>query len=159
MNRYVRPATLDDVEVLAPRLRSEDVEEVKAVLGFYSRAYLEDAVRASAPCYVMLGEQEELVGIYGVIPCLTQLNAGAVWMHCTDDLAKYPFQFLRRSKRGVEELLQSYDILFNHVDARNTVHIKWLQWSGFSFINLHPNYGEGKLPFYEFVRIRPCVLD
>ncbi|WP_018123373.1 hypothetical protein [Desulfovibrio oxyclinae] len=157
MNKYVRPATIEDIKVLAPQLRSADVEEVRAAIGEYSVAYLERAFYASDPCYVMLGEEGDLVGIYGVVPNPLQLNSGAVWMHCTDTLEKYPFQFLRRSREGADRLHDTYDLLYNFVDARNTVHIKWLRWSGFKFINYHPNHGKGKRPFYEFVRIRPCV--
>lgn len=157
MNKYVRPATLEDIEMLAPRLRTADVEEVRAAIGFYSVAYLTQAYLASDPCYVMVGEEGELVGIYGVVPNPVQLNSGAVWMHCTDDLVKYPFQFLRRCRAEINALHDDYELLFNFIDARNTVHVKWLRWSGFKFINYHQNYGKEQRPFYEFVRIRPCV--
>ena len=39
------------------------------------------------------------------------------------------------------------------VDARNELHIKWLKFMGFKFIQRHENFGVAKLPFYEFLRI------
>ena len=61
--------------------------------------------------------------------------------------------FLRRSKVELDKIIQEYPVLFNVVDARNKIHVRWLQWMGFTFIKKHSEYGpEGRL-FYEFVRI------
>ena len=45
-------------------------------------------------------------------------------------------------------------MIWNYVDARNVVHIKWLKWLGFTIINKHNQFGIGRIPFYEFVKIR-----
>ena len=47
----------------------------------------------------------------------------------------------------------NYPILFNFVDARNTTHVKWIKYMGFSIIQEHATFGvEGRL-FYEFAKI------
>ena len=41
----------------------------------------------------------------------------------------------------------------NYVDARNITSIKWLKHLGFVLIKRVEEFGVGKKPFYEFVRI------
>jgi hypothetical protein len=61
--------------------------------------------------------------------------------------------FLRKSKEVLAEMQKKYPLLFNVVDARNEVHVKWIGWLGFTFVKKHLNWGpEGRM-FYEFVRI------
>ena len=42
----------------------------------------------------------------------------------------------------------------NYVDERNTTSIRWLKHLGFVLIKRIEDYGVGKKPFYEFVRIQ-----
>ena len=39
------------------------------------------------------------------------------------------------------------------MDARNDLHIKWLKWMKFTFINKVNEFGYEKKPFYEFIKI------
>lgn len=84
-------------------------------------------------------------------------GVGRIWLLATDELVndkQNALQFLRQAKPRLAEMLQRYEVLFNYADARNTVHVKWLRWMGFTFIAKHPNYGdEGRL-FLEFVKVR-----
>ena len=152
-HEYIRPATLEDIQWLVPRLRDADIREVEDSLGVNPGEILPAQLVLSHPCNVMVAETGEIVGIYGVLPDEHNPDLGYVWMHCTDNLANFPFQFLRRCRANVLELQKKYKILCNVVDARNEVHIKWLKWCGFKFIAEHPQYGLKQLPFYEFVRI------
>jgi hypothetical protein len=43
--------------------------------------------------------------------------------------------------------------LWNIVDARNELHIRWLKRFGFVALKKHPQVGPQGLPFFEFVRI------
>ena len=63
------------------------------------------------------------------------------------------WEFLRQSRIHLANLHAMYPVLFNFVDARNTVHLRWLRWMGFTFISRNDNYGPEKRTFYEFVRI------
>ncbi len=80
-------------------------------------------------------------------------GVGAVWLLGTDGIHDISRQFLRESKHWLEQLHDNYEMLFNYVDERNTVHIKWLKWLGFKFINRHEQFGVENRPFFEFVRI------
>ena len=42
-------------------------------------------------------------------------------------------------------------ILWNFIDSRNTVHLRWIKWCGFKLIN--KKYID-KIKFYEFIRIK-----
>jgi hypothetical protein len=61
--------------------------------------------------------------------------------------------FLRESKKTLAIMQNKYPVLFNMVDARNEVHVKWIQWLGFTFIKKHLHWGPENRLFYEFVRI------
>ena len=62
------------------------------------------------------------------------------------------YSFLRENEKVIDFLNTKYKILWNYVDCRNQLHIKWLKWCGFQFIN-KTNYGVLNKPFYEFIKI------
>jgi hypothetical protein len=63
------------------------------------------------------------------------------------------YEFLRQSRIELKKLQKLYPVLFNYIDARNTVHLKWLLYMGFTVIQKHEVFGYSGLPFYEFVKI------
>ena len=79
-------------------------------------------------------------------------DAGVVWMCATDDIYQYQMAFLRKRKAELEYLAQDYMLLHNYVEARNTLHLKWLRWTGFTLINKHTKFGAEKRLFYKFLR-------
>jgi len=91
----------------------------------------------------------------GVVPA--NEGAGAVWMLSTDAIEDYAVSFLRQCKGVLAEWNRIYPVLFNYVDARNELHVKWLKWMGFTFIKRHEHFGVEGVPFYEFVRINNNV--
>lgn len=148
----VRQATMEDCVFMASRLRPEDVAEIKAAGGSTPLVALLEGFHYSDPETLKVGlYRDEPFAICGVVP-MDDLT-GAVWALGTTDLAKHRIAFLRRSKGIVEGLHQKYPVLTNCVDARNTLHIEWLRWLGFTFIAKHPYWGAEKRPFYEFVRM------
>ena len=76
----------------------------------------------------------------------------AVWMLASKDIEKVTIPFLRQNKAVINFINQLHPVLHNVVDARNTLHLKWLKWCGFTFINKQ-NIGYENKPFYSFVRI------
>jgi hypothetical protein len=147
----IRRSFIEDVDWLAPRLRDADINEVKAsmdwnpeqalIYGFYESSVCMSAVRNNKP-FVMFGVVE------------VEPEVGAIWLLGSSMIETSWVFFLRKSKLWLDVLHKDYPLLFNYVDQRNEVHIRYLKWLGFTFINLHPQFGAGKLPFYEFVRIR-----
>lgn len=149
-----RKATAEDVAYLAPRLRTADKAEATAACGMSPH----DALMAGLDhATVILGSDDMPIAIYGVQP----LNgiAGAVWMASTPAMTEPPYvtEFIRQSRSMCDKLHADYPLLCNVVDERNTLHIRWLKWCGFIFINRHPTYGPEKRPFLEFIRINTHV--
>ena len=79
---------------------------------------------------------------------------GAIWLLASDEIYRIRFSFLRESRKVIDFLNQKYPTLWNYVDCRNELHIRWLKWCGFKFLR-KINYGVLQLPFYEFIKI--CV--
>ena len=62
-------------------------------------------------------------------------------------------RFSAKNANVVTMFNEKHPLLSNYVDAINELHIKWLKWCGFTFINKHEKYGVEQRPFYEFVRL------
>jgi hypothetical protein len=92
--------------------------------------------------------------MYGVADCGVFASP---WLLGSDKLIETKRVMLPVSARWVEEKNIQYPLLLNHVHADNTVSIKWLKSLGFQFINLIKEFGVGKEPFYQFVRIKENV--
>jgi len=154
---YARPASLIDAQEMAPFLREADVSEVKASSGRTPESALDKAVRSSLfPVAVCEHGTDMAEAIFGVVP-VTDLS-GAIWMLGTDRLVKtHGFEFARRCKSWIDQLHRQRPLLFNYVDVRNDVHVRWLRWTGFHFINRHEAHGYERRPFYEFIRIKNNV--
>lgn len=143
-----RVSEYSDVEFLAPRLRYEDKREVLAVSGSTPYHALLKGFAQSEVCFTILDKENVPVGMFGVS------SEGAIWLLATDDIWKIRFSFLRESKKVIDFLNKKYPKLWNYVDCRNELHIRWLKWCGFIFIQ-KVEYGILQKQFYEFIKI--CV--
>ena len=141
-----RLSTHEDCHYLADRLRYEDKREILANSGSTPYNALLRGYVASELCFTIVDKENVPVGMFGVN------KVGAIWLLATDDIYRIRFSFLRESKKVVQFLNTKYNPLWNYVDCRNTLHIKWLKWCGFVFLR-KINYGVLNLPFYEFVRV------
>ena len=149
-NNHFRLSTLEDIKYLAPRLRKSDKEEILASVGLtpYEAmmiGYLENVI-----VFTIVNKNNEPVAIFGINDVGN--NVGAIWLLATDKLKDIQYTFLRENKKVIDFLNTKYKILWNFVDCRNSLHIRWLKWCGFKFINKQ-NYGVLNKPFYEFIRI------
>lgn len=150
-----RKADILDVMLISPELREEDRAELTAASGMTPYFALERSFEGTPDCRVGLDEHGRYLCIGGVVPWTG--GRGVIWLLATPAILDQRVTFLRHSKAWVERLQRQYPILCNCVDERNTVHIEWLKWLGFTFINRHPEYGAERIPFLEFVRIAPVV--
>jgi len=143
----LRVSTFKDVEFIAPRLKFEDKREIEASSGDKPVHALMTGFFQSDVCLTLVGNDVP-VGMFGVS------KHGSIWLLVTEDIKKHKIKFIKESKKVIEFLLKKYGKLWNYVDARNELHIKWLKSCGFSFIRKVP-HGKYNLPFYEFIKI--CV--
>lgn len=152
-----RKATMADAESLAPRLRDADVAEISAGGGGSPMACLVHGVNHSEPAMTIYRVSDGLpVGMYGVVPSEPFARVGVVWLLGTSELVREPLKhaFLRRSRRIVQLLNETYPVLTNLIDSRNILHIQWIEWMGFHVerAGILPAGGDGVTPFYQFSR-------
>lgn len=151
MKGYVREAQYCDIPLLVADLRPSDLAEIKAA----SRIPVDETLKFGIDeglCEVACLPNGVPTAIWGVVPTVFNPDLGLIWMVATDQFKHLHRQFLRECREGVERIGRGYKAVFNYTDARNTVHHRWLKWSGFTIIKEHPNFGVEGRPFYEFVR-------
>ena len=147
---HFRLATIEDIKYLAPRLRYEDKREILASVGLIPLDALLFSYYNSDLVFTIVSPKDEPVAIFGVGALGN--GVGGIWLLATDNLKDIKFAFLKENKKVINFLNTKYKILWNFVDCRNSLHIKWLKWCGFKFIN-KKNVGVLNKPFYEVIKI------
>jgi len=154
----VRLADTQDAPTLASSLRSADLQEIKSNVGEDPLAHIERSILHSDPCYTVLNEKNAPVAVFGVIPDSQEVGVGKIWMLASEEFVSYRYIFLRHCREWIERLQQEYNVLWNYVDARNRMHIRWLNWCGFKFIRSINEHGVKRIPFLEFEKVRKSLL-
>ncbi|MER8591833.1 DUF2833 domain-containing protein [Mesorhizobium sp. M1182] len=149
----IRRAKVSDAISLAPRLRSADRDECKAALGMEPRIVLPLLVQGDC-VWAGVDQHREVFGLFGIDPVKGMDHLGIVWMVTSPDIFKHRRDLLKLAPEWLDRLHHVRPLLGNHIDARNTTHIRWLKRMGFSFLRTHPEYGVEKRPFHEFARLR-----
>lgn len=80
-------------------------------------------------------------------------DSGLVWMLATPEISRSARSVLHWTPQVLTGWHQCRPLLFNYVDARNELHIRWLKRIGFNFLRLVPAFGAEQRPFYEFARL------
>jgi hypothetical protein len=127
---YVYRSQRDDALLLAPFLRDEDVDEVRAATGQSPLAALLHGVTQGISCWT-IADSDGPVGMFGVCPGTDDSNR-IVWLLASPRLLNHRRQLIRESRTWLR-LLSGGRALVNYVDARNKVHVRFLQWLGASF--------------------------
>lgn len=127
------------------RLRPADLVELEAHGETNTLVALLRAVRRSEKSYTVWLDDLP-AAIFGVGRSPQDASVGVVWLLGTPEIETIKIQFLRESRKWLEEMSQGYDLLTNVVHEDNQLHIRWLKWLGMSFIRHQP-------PFVEFVKI------
>jgi hypothetical protein len=141
-----------DVPELADNLRKADIQELLASSGLPPLEALTLSVSISEEANTIVMDDGRVAGIFGI----ARLNdtIGCPWLMGTDLIKDIKKQFMVGSYKWVKEKNEQYQVLTNYVHAENEVAIQWLKALGFKFPRLVEEYGVGKEPFYEFVRIQ-----
>jgi|TARA_R110000823_G_scaffold89656_4_gene198743 hypothetical protein len=153
MKAKVRLASIDDCNKLGPKLREADKRELKASCGYGPVTALTLSMNASDNAYVLADKDDMAVLMFGVVSS-PQDSVGVPWMLGSNGIYKHTRKLTTECKTWLEFIHKDYDLLFNYVHAENPKAIRWLQWMGFTMVRLIPDYGVGKEPFYEFVKVK-----
>ena len=142
MIQFVEP-TKEDLKYLSQNLREEDMREVSSLIP--NPDYLQvlrDCVEHSDTVYVVRVDEVPVV-IFGSRKTEDTVErvgkkAADIWLLGTNDIKLNKTSFLKLSRKCVRELARDVDYLWNIVDPRNELHIRWLKWLGFTFPFIHP---------------------
>lgn len=145
-NVRIRPSIHWDIERMKDGIRESDRAEIEASHNQTPYEALSYGMRHASFCATVLYEGNP-VAMFGTVPDMKP--AGTVWLLATNDVYKMRYTFLKLSKRFVKLMMGRYPVLFNFVDARNKITIKWLEWIGAKVGPPKP-YGIQGLPFHYF---------
>lgn len=142
------PATLELIEAMEPHVRQADIEELRAAGGNTPGEAMREGLRMSMEAWIGLVDGEPIC-CFGVNAVSLLGRSGVPWMIGTDRIDRHAAGFLRRCRPVVQGWSESFDLLWNYVDARNTRAIRWLRWLGFEILPAQA-YGLLGLPFHRF---------
>ena len=152
---YSRPYKEWHGNELAENMRQVDIDEVYASSGHTPLQAVLSSVELSDENFTFLHESK-VVAIAGIRE--VNENSAVPWMLCSnaiEDFKKdYKKTFYKCTRQWVDDMNERYQMLFNYVDARNEVTIRWLKHLKFEFPKLIEDYGFEKIPFYLFMRVR-----
>jgi len=152
MHRYYRDSIESDIDIISQNLRNSDRKEIQ-ILGEESAEYhLTYGYRESEVCktIVLDGSPSAMFGIartsWGGVP----------WLLSTTDFKFARFSFLKKSKKWLDNEIQSYGLLRNIVHDQNEAAIGWLKFLGFQFTGKVPIQKDNK--YYYFWKFERRVI-
>jgi hypothetical protein len=122
-------------------MREADRRECEAIATDPARALWESVERSERSCAV-LDPGGCPIAISGIS------SVSVIWLLGTDGVESNARQFLRMSRDGFAWLVEGHDRVWNYVDVRNTVHIRWLEWLGFNFEGAATKIGSGLFRYF-----------
>lgn len=153
MMGYIQRATIEDAAYIAKNLRDADRQECDAAIALPPELVLPEAVRAGRAVWTCHTNEGEPFIMFGVDPSALP-SCGVVWMCSTPSILKHKVEFMRACGPLLDAIQDDFPVIHNVVDARNTLHIRWLKRCGFKFFRTLPRWGARSVPFIEFARIK-----
>ena len=153
MSLEVRAARPEDAAALAPRLRAADLREIAAATGEAPLEVLARGIAWSAPALSAIDPGGRVVAVFGVVP--DDRGGGLIWLLGSDDLVRHPRTLVKAGRAWLDRMQERYPRLWNHVDTRNEVHVRWLLRCGFEVVRTEEAHGVEGRPFHEVERVLP----
>lgn len=142
----VVPVTEAHIVELARTMREADKAEIALVAGLPYEV-LKHSVAGSRDALTGLYDGK-VVAIFGICTENLLADKAVIWMLTSSEIEKHPTVYLRLAKRFVAVALSQYKALYNFVDERNVVAIRWLEWLGFQISDQRVPLGEGFVRFF-----------
>ena len=133
---------------ISRNLRDQDLAEIEAMGAVAPDEALRVSIQVSTHGYCIMDRQGNPCAMFGAAPHPLP-GVGVVWMLGTDAVRSEAYSIARKTRHYFDTLNEPYNILWNFIDARNSVSKRWLQWGGFSLIKDVPIGGH---PFHIFAR-------
>lgn len=121
----IRPATLEDVPLIARDLLKEGIED-------FTRAGKNPVLCMAADTlysktFLLISPDDKPAALLGIY------EDGCIWMNMTNEIRKHPKTFVRQAKEVIKTL---GPFLWNRVDIQNNNLRKFLRLIGFKVINV-----------------------
>jgi hypothetical protein len=142
------------VASLAGRLRPADAAEALAATGESPYDALRRSINSSAEVGCVLDDCR-IIAAWGLT--LHGPGTASPWMVASPEVALYPFQLVRVTRKRINLWSAQHTLLFNYVSESNSSIIPWLEAIGFTIGPIIPEFGVSKTPFYRFFRTTPCA--
>lgn len=140
---------LKHIAELSVTMRQEDKDEIWHL----ARLTPEKALRLSyetCPYNKTVLLDNKVVAIFGCSGIKGEV--GIPWMLASPLLTKIRKPFLRECRVFLEEMSQGYPRLYNIAWSKNTEHLTWLKWLGFTFLPGKPMGPDGEI-YIEFFKV------
>ena len=147
-----RKPSPDAVRFIADNMREADRIEVWASNRYTPLEALELSMSRSKKSVIVYGDGVPLTAL-GVVSRGFLSDIGVPWLLSAEQALKYRKQFLKLSPPVIEEMLDMYPKLVNHVHVENRLSIRWLKWLGFTIEDPEPIRTTGEL-FHRFTMER-----
>lgn len=132
-------------------MRQSDIDEVRASSGLTPTEAVRQSLSLSSIAFCVESDTHGPCAIFGAAPGGLP-GLGIVWMLGTDGIRKEGYSIAKQTRRYFDELNLEYPVLWNMIDGRNSLSMRWLRWGGFELLVEHPNHGPEGRPFYSFAR-------
>jgi len=145
---FVRQVREGDVDYLLGHMREADRREITSAAGDDHREIVETSIAHSPFCWAAELDGR-LISVWGFVPATLIGDTAIPWMLGTDDISLIPGALTRIARGHIALVRETYPLLVNYVDVRNTASWRWLKRLGFT---LRPPiaFGREGLPFYRF---------
>jgi hypothetical protein len=157
MSYCIKYANEIDIVRFAPLLRSADIREIEASVGTAPEEALKQSISESTVTRAVYSVPDNApLAIFGIGPADT--GVGVPWMVGTDASSRYSKSLVKEGRRWLDQWNEVYPILTNIVDARNTVHLRWVRHMGFTLCEPRTGLGvDPSVPFVQIIRTTPCA--
>lgn len=139
LDPIIIPASLDDVEAMAPHLRAIDKRELWVGAGMLPYEGLLFSYENSETFTVIAPDEDVPILMFGIGRARLLDGHRCVWLLGTDKMQEIKKRFVKDSS-DILHLLASGDTVYNHVIEGNELSLRWLKWLGFSIDDPKP-YG------------------
>lgn len=150
-NVEIRKPTDRDIRILAENLRPSDQEEMKAYFNEDYSWQIKTSVKYSRDAWAVV-VNGKLLFICGVGLTSMLGNVGCPWLLGTTHINKFQKEFYKQVKNILAEMRANYDVLENHVHAKNETAVNFLKHLGFKLGEPEP-YGANDELFHPFVMV------
>lgn len=135
MTPHVRPSVEADCVYLAAHLRDADRRECE-LWGHDPLPSLRTGLSYSLQPLTVVGPSGKPAAMFGLTGGTGE--DATVWLLGTPEITSFPMTFLRQSRLWMDHLcrpirgIDRVKGVGNWVDLRNTKHVDWLRWMGFT---------------------------